>query len=82
MFYTCWINNVLLFLFIHDQLFVGNGRVWCQIENRRVRLTDSFLWIGLLKSFERAGFKIMDRTSENRPMVRFCCIKEGEDSSI
>jgi GNAT superfamily N-acetyltransferase len=34
-------------------------------------LPDSFLWIGLYKSFERAGFKIVDRTSENRPMVRY-----------
>jgi len=35
------------------------------------RLPDSFAWIGLYKSFERAGFKIADRTSANRPMVRF-----------
>jgi GNAT superfamily N-acetyltransferase len=35
------------------------------------RLPDSFAWIGLYKSFERAGFKIVDRTSPNRPMVRF-----------
>ena len=32
---------------------------------------DSFLWIGLYKSFERAGFKIVDQTSKNRPMVRY-----------
>jgi GNAT superfamily N-acetyltransferase len=32
---------------------------------------DSFLWIGLYKSFERAGFQIVDRKSKNRPMVRF-----------
>ena len=32
---------------------------------------DSFLWIGLYKSFERAGFKIVDRKSKNRPMVRY-----------
>ena len=32
---------------------------------------DSFLWIGLYKSFERAGFKIVDRTSKKRPMVRY-----------
>jgi len=24
-----------------------------------------------LKSFERAGFEIVDRTSKNRPMVRY-----------
>ena len=34
-------------------------------------LPDSFAWIGLYKSFERAGFEIVDRTSINRPMVRF-----------
>ena len=35
------------------------------------KLPDSFAWIGLYKSFERAGFEIVDRTSNNRPMVRF-----------
>jgi len=35
------------------------------------KLPDSFVWIGLYKCFERAGFKIVDRTSVNRPMVRF-----------
>jgi hypothetical protein len=34
-------------------------------------LPDSFLWIGLYKTFERAGFEIADRKSKNRPMVRF-----------
>lgn len=34
-------------------------------------LPDSFAWIGLYKSFERAGFQIVDRKSVNRPMVRF-----------
>ena len=34
-------------------------------------LPDSFAWIGLYKSFERAGFKVVDRTSKSRPMVRF-----------
>lgn len=34
-------------------------------------LPDSFAWIGLYKSFERAGFKIVDRTSKSRPMVRY-----------
>jgi GNAT superfamily N-acetyltransferase len=34
------------------------------------RIADSFAWIGLYKSFERAGFEIVDRTSKNRPMVR------------
>ncbi len=35
------------------------------------RLPDSFAWIGLYKSFERAGFEIVDRKSKNRPMVRY-----------
>ena len=35
------------------------------------KLPDSFAWIGLYKSFERAGFRIVDRTSVHRPMVRF-----------
>lgn len=32
---------------------------------------DNFAWIGLYKSFERAGFEIVDQTSKNRPMVRY-----------
>jgi len=35
------------------------------------KLPDAFAWIGLFKSFERAGFQIVDRTSRNRPMVRY-----------
>ncbi len=35
------------------------------------RLPDAFAWIGLYKSFERAGFEIVDRKSNSRPMVRF-----------
>ncbi|NVO19056.1 MAG: GNAT family N-acetyltransferase [Bacteroidetes bacterium] len=35
------------------------------------KLPDSFAWIGLYKSFERAGFIIVDQTSKNRPMVRY-----------
>lgn len=34
-------------------------------------LPDSFVWVGLYKSFERAGFRVVDRTSKNRPMVRY-----------
>lgn len=34
-------------------------------------LPDSFAWIGLYKSFEKAGFQIVDYTSKSRPMVRF-----------
>jgi len=35
------------------------------------KLPDSFAWIGLYKSFEQAGFKIVNKTSPNRPMVRY-----------
>ncbi|MEA5128127.1 MAG: GNAT family N-acetyltransferase [Proteiniphilum sp.] len=35
------------------------------------RLPDVFAWVGLYKSFERAGFEIVDETSKNRPMVRY-----------
>jgi GNAT superfamily N-acetyltransferase len=41
------------------------------------KLPDSFAWIGLYKSFERAGFEIVDRTSKNRPMVRYYTDKKG-----
>ena len=34
-------------------------------------LPDSFAWIGLYKSFERADFKIVDKSSKHRPMVRY-----------
>jgi GNAT superfamily N-acetyltransferase len=34
-------------------------------------LPDAFAWIGLYESFRRAGFKIVDRKSKNRPMVRY-----------
>lgn len=35
------------------------------------KLPDAFAWIGLYKSFEKAGFEIVDRQSKNRPTVRF-----------
>jgi len=35
------------------------------------KLPDSFAWIGLYRSFEEAGFKIVDKTSKSRPMVRY-----------
>ena len=35
------------------------------------KLPDAFAWIGLYKSFERAGFEIVDSKSKNRPMVRY-----------
>jgi len=45
------------------------------------KLADSFAWIGLYKSFERAGFEIVDRTSKNRPMVRFYTDKKQSSSN-
>ena len=38
-----------------------------------MKLPDSFVWIGLYSSFEKAGFEIVDQTSKNRPMVRYYC---------
>jgi GNAT superfamily N-acetyltransferase len=35
------------------------------------RLPDAFAWIGLYSSYKKAGFEIVDRTSRNRPMVRY-----------
>jgi GNAT superfamily N-acetyltransferase len=35
------------------------------------KLPDAFLWVGLFTSFQKAGFKVVDRTSQNRPMVRY-----------
>jgi len=35
------------------------------------KIPDSFVWVGIFKSFERAGFIIVDRKSKNRPMVRY-----------
>jgi len=35
------------------------------------KLPDAFVWVGLYKSFERAGFQIVDTTSKHRPMVRY-----------
>ena len=35
------------------------------------KLPDAFAWIGLYRSFEQAGFIIVDRKSKNRPMVRY-----------
>jgi GNAT superfamily N-acetyltransferase len=40
------------------------------------RLPDSFAWIGLYKSFEKAGFEIVNQTSKNRPMVRYYTMNE------
>src|ERR1039457_6580227 len=37
------------------------------------KLPDSFVWTGLYKSFERAGFEIVGHKSKSRPMVRFYC---------
>lgn len=41
------------------------------IVPREESIPDSFAWYGLYKTFEQAGFKIVDRTSQNRPMVRY-----------
>jgi GNAT superfamily N-acetyltransferase len=35
------------------------------------KLPDAFAWIGIYKSFERTGFKIVDNSSKSRPMVRY-----------
>ena len=43
------------------------------------KIPDSFAWIGLFKSFERAGFKIVDRTSKSRPMVRYYIENDNND---
>jgi GNAT superfamily N-acetyltransferase len=40
------------------------------------KIPDSFAWVGLYKTFEQAGFEIVDRTSKNRPMVRYYIDKE------
>ena len=44
------------------------------------KMPDAFAWTGLLKSFEHAGFEIVDRTSKNRPMVRYYI--EGADTKL
>ena len=46
------------------------------------KLPDSFAWIGLYKSFERAGFEIVDMTSVNRPMVRYYTDKHLQDTFL
>lgn len=43
------------------------------------KLPDGFAWIGLYKSFEKAGFEIVDRTSKHRPMVRYFIEKKGDN---
>lgn len=35
------------------------------------KIPDAFAWVGFYKTFERTGFVIADRKSENRPMVRY-----------
>jgi GNAT superfamily N-acetyltransferase len=35
------------------------------------KLPDAFAWIGLYSTFEKEGFRIVDHTSKNRPMVRY-----------
>jgi len=40
------------------------------------KLPDAFAWIGLYKSFQKAGFEIVDQKSPNRPMVRYYLTKK------
>jgi GNAT superfamily N-acetyltransferase len=40
------------------------------LEPTTGKLPDAFAWIGLYSSFEKAGFRIVDHTSKNRPTVR------------
>jgi len=40
------------------------------------KLPDAFAWIGLYSTFEKAGFRIVNHSSKNRPMVRYY-INEG-----
>jgi GNAT superfamily N-acetyltransferase len=35
------------------------------------KLPDTFAYYGLYTTFEKAGFRIVDQTSKNRPMVRY-----------
>ncbi len=44
----------------------------------QAKIPDAFAWTGLYKSFERAGFEIADRTSKNRPMVRYYVDKKPD----
>ncbi len=41
------------------------------------KLPDAFAWNGLVQSFAAAGFEIVDRTSKNRPMVRYYTSRSG-----
>lgn len=40
------------------------------------KLPDAFAWIGLYTTFKKAGFRIADHSSKNRPLVRYY-INEG-----
>ncbi|HUI29647.1 MAG TPA: GNAT family N-acetyltransferase [Candidatus Acidoferrales bacterium] len=42
---------------------------------------DSFLWVGIQKSFARAGFEIVDTTSRSRPMMRYYVDKRVKKSA-
>lgn len=52
------------------EMKIGIIEAYPAIPTKEV-LPDSFAWTGLYKSFEYAGFKIVNRTSKNRPMVRY-----------
>ncbi|MBN2399283.1 MAG: GNAT family N-acetyltransferase [Candidatus Aminicenantes bacterium] len=41
------------------------------LDPARGKLPDAFAWHGLVRSFAAAGFVVVDRTSKNRPMVRY-----------
>jgi hypothetical protein len=60
-----------------EQLFGERGacdNCWCMaypVIPAKGWLPEAFAWIGLFKTFEKVGFKVVDRTSVNRPMVRY-----------
>lgn len=41
------------------------------------KLPDAFVWIGVYSVFEKAGFRIVDHSSKNRPMVRYYIDRVG-----
>jgi len=43
------------------------------------KLPDAFAWIGLYRSFEKAGFTIVNRTSKSSPTVRYYLEKNKYD---
>jgi len=41
------------------------------IEPRENKMPDAFAWVGLSRTFIKAGFKEVERRSETRPIMRF-----------